>query len=217
MKTSVPLLASVLCGAVSASAQLFGPLSNPGDFSSPVTVSVPTDPFAIAVLATFGISGSVIPNTGTPAGPVTYTVQFSTVTLEITSADPIIESPHPPGGPVVLNYGPVTFSVTVTVPPGGGPFTPIPITPQTITLPTQWFSVDSTLDGGYSLPYSEDFTVTLSARSAPIEAGGKGVSFNITPEINGALVPEPGTYALIAGLGLIGFAGYRRLQARKTA
>ncbi len=216
--TIAGLLTGFLCGTVGASAQLaFGPLSNVGD-SNLGSLSIPTDPYAIAVLATFGISGTLTPATGTAAGPTTYTVVFNTVTLSITAADPIVVPPRSsPISPNPFNYGPVSFNVTVTVPPGGGPFSPIPIVPQTVSLPTQSFSVNSTLDGGYSLPYDEDFTVTLAARSAPVEGGGKGVTFNITPEINGTLVPEPGTYALIAGLGLIGFAGYRRLQARKAA
>lgn len=206
MKTSAPLLITALCGTVAATAQSFGPLSNAGDSTgSPVTVSVPTDPFAIAVIATFGISGSLTPSLGTPAGPTTYTIVFNTVTLSVKATDPVM-SPNP----AIFAYGPVSFTVPVNVIAGGSPIT---IAPQTISLPTQWFSVDSNLDlidGPYATPYNEKFTVTLAARSAPIEGGGKGVDFSITPAINGALVPEPSTYALLAGLGLIGFAGWRR-------
>jgi len=42
--------------------------------------------------------------------------------------------------------------------------------------------------------------------------GGGGMSPVIGKTDTFVLVPEPGTYALLAGLGLVGFAGYRRFR-----
>lgn len=42
--------------------------------------------------------------------------------------------------------------------------------------------------------------------------GGGGMSVVTGTTDTFVLVPEPGTYALLAGLGLVGFAGYRRFR-----
>lgn len=74
----------------------------------------------------------------------------------------------------------------------------------------------------YNLPLTDQGTYTVSQQEADLLAGkwyfNVASAFNPGGEIRGQLtaVPEPGEYAMIAGLGLVGFAWYRRVKSRAT-
>ena len=75
----------------------------------------------------------------------------------------------------------------------------------------------------YNLTLVDQPSYTVSQQEADLLAGKWyfNVASTIYPtgEIRGQLltaVPEPGEYAMIAGLGLVGFAWYRRVKSRGT-
>jgi len=207
MNTTILTLATAgaILGTVDGYAQFsapFGTWTAAPETAYPLSLDTSGNPPNLFVSATFGISGTLTPNLGTPGGLTTYNVKYENIQLSLSSDNSVIDGLEP----VVLEFGPITFSVEVNVPGGGGPFAPIAI--PAVTPVTQVKTLNLLATGNL-----EDFTVEWSFLSAPVEAGGKGVSFNITPSLNGQIaVPEPGHFALLAGLGLVGFAGCRRAK-----
>jgi hypothetical protein len=100
------------------------------------------------------------------------------------SDDVVVQTLNP--GPIADNNG---FSGLFAVPGG-------------LALNTDYYVVIGDL--GVGLVNGDPFT-------APDDASD--ISPKAWTSDTFALVPEPGTYALLAGLGLVGFAGYRRFRS----
>lgn len=179
------------------------------------------------VVETFPGSGIFVPN------QEQYSITIPNLVLKVSSsatlitgitsgADPGFTSV--PGDPAYISLGEVQYTVTLTMPSGtqGDPYPAIafpPPVPSPVTvLKTATFSLDTT----HSLS-TDDFSMEWYATGDPdfvgLEAGslivdgGKGVATSsINDSLGGTIsvVPEASQYALLAGLGLVGFAVWRR-------
>lgn len=236
MKTH--LLALVALGTVASALDVqaqfsatFGPIYRQPDSPSSDTVSldVSNNPTELRVNVVLSISadptrGSYIrPNSGTPRessvgvpNVETYTITYADLVVRVKSADGMI-LPEPVEG-VDVHLGQFQFTVSLTMPAGiqGDPYPNIPFPPPS-TVPlsiSMWLAPPLSLDTGGTSP--QTFTVTFLGDpfNLAVVAGAKTPeAWRIVGELNGELaVPEPGQYALLAGLGLMAFAGCRRVN-----
>lgn len=110
---------------------------------------------------------------------------------------------------------PLTGTIGVAVTPGTLPGFPVGVT----DLASYDETIDLTLDASYTAGFRGVLTAAQAEAKllAAIMDGKAYVNVHTTSfpggEIRGFLVvPEPGTYALVAGLGLCGFGVWRRLS-----
>jgi hypothetical protein len=214
--TGVSVIGGLICGGTAFAQSVapfvapFGPLHSPGDFDgSPVLTVYGSQ--KVDTMVNFAASVTLTPSYGTPAGSTeTYTVKWNHVALTLESASGLLGTE-----PTVLDMGPISRTFTITLPPvrppgsyGSYNFT------FSVSRP---FHVDYNLAGDPLV--TDNFVVTLAEISNPQYSGGKTQSGSSTVTIGGKItavnatnppIPEPSEYALFSGLGLLGFAIWRR-------
>jgi hypothetical protein len=151
--------------------------------------------FAATLTSTVHSGGS------NPLGGLTFAYTLSNDLLPITNGDDIYA--------FAVLWDPTFVPASIdldTVPPGVG------VTPFSFS-----YSANGILFGFnfVALPLGSTSVTIAVGTAAPSWTMGDAGIINGSTEDSRALVPvpEPATYALLAGLGLVGFAGYRRLRS----
>lgn len=198
-----------LVGAVGGSAQLavpFGELYSPSDSQVVTLASLPLQPMPMRMEAIFGFAAGQlnVPLGSTPEGDTTFELIWNSVKITVT---PATGTTIP--SPATFEYGPISLKFDVTIPAAGGGVFSLSPDPSEVSLPTKYFTLGKP---SATAPWSESVTVSLVMSSAPTLGGGKAGSASGDAYVKGTLVPEPSTYALLAGLGLVGFAAWRRCR-----
>lgn len=169
-----------------------------------------TLPSANAALLSF--SAATMTDGGTIIGSFDYTAgTFSSINVTTTAGSAVGNTQTYTS---VSGQGASTVTFTGTSSAGAGwtPMLYIEIVAPTIPAagPATWVAFESGLITSATLKVSvSPFLVTSNESLTDPNAGTqlRGVS-------GGVIIPEPSTYAMIAGLGMVAFAAYRRMGSK---
>jgi len=198
---TIAAVGSVL-GALECSAQFsFGPWSTtPADASTLSPLGPFDDPPILKLTTSFNVSGTLTPNVGSDPGLTTYHVSYSSIVIHIYGVDGLFNEYNRD-----VELGPVDFSTDVLVTEANrGTAIPVTVAPSEKTL---FLDLLAGMAG-----QDVDFTVSWTSVSLPLATGGKGVVWDTKSLSGGIAVPEPGHLGFLAGLGLLGFSGWRRAR-----